>query len=116
MERDSLARAQSHPGPWGQRRVPADRDQLVELGAAGLDVLEGEVERHQLDEAGGGPLFFGILGEERPALGIEQQHGLRRERGRTAVDSEPPRLGGRGEGSHDGGKHRQYGEHTAWMH
>ena len=80
VERDGLARTQAHPGPRRQRGVPADRDQLVELGAPGLDVLEREVERHELHEAGGRPFLVGILGEERAALGVEQQDRFRGER------------------------------------
>ena len=91
--------AQAHAIARGARRVVADGHRLVHVGAAGLERLAGQVERHQLDQAGRRPL--------EPRGSWRTRCGLR-DRARS-TDSALS-AGGRGDVWRDGGS-RERQEH-----
>ena len=76
VERYLLAGAQAHAIPGRGRGVRADRDGLVDIGAAGFERFARQIERHQLDQTCRCPLCLGVLGEHGAAFRIEQDHGL----------------------------------------
>ena len=77
---DAVARPESHPIARRLRRPPTDRDRLFPRHASGLEVLAGEVERHQLHQARRRVVELGVLGVDDLALGVEQQYRLRAQR------------------------------------
>src|SRR2546422_4402240 len=59
---------------------------------AALDVLAGEVERHELDEACRRPLVVGVLRIDGPPVSVEKQDGVRRERSEEHTSELQSRL------------------------
>jgi hypothetical protein len=68
-ERHLFARAEPHAVARGFGRAPADRHGLVPLRAPRLEVLAGEVERHELHQARRRVVLGWVLGEEDCAVG-----------------------------------------------
>ena len=84
-QRRGLAGPQAHAIARGEGRAMAHQHRVLPLRAPGVERLAGEVERHELDEARGGVVLGGPLGVEHPALGVEQENGLRAQRERPAI-------------------------------
>jgi hypothetical protein len=59
-----------------QRRVPADRQALIEIHAAGGDVFVRQIERHQLHQTGRCVRGVRTSGEHDVTLPVERERGL----------------------------------------
>ncbi len=75
-ERDVLPGAKAHAIAAHPRGVRADRDHVLDVGPTTLDGLERQVERHELHQAGRGALHVGVLLEDGPPVGVQEQDRL----------------------------------------
>ena len=76
VHRHLLARAQSHAVAPDGGGVTTHAHDLVHVDASGVEVLAGEVQRHQLDQTRGGALVVGVLRVDDTPVGVDEQQGL----------------------------------------
>jgi hypothetical protein len=96
-QRRRLSLAQSHAIARRLRGVAAHLDRLIPFRFARLQILEGEVEGHELHQAGRGMVLARILGEKHLAVGVEEEH-------RLGVEGKPLAVLGRRR-QYGGGEH-----------
>src|SRR5207245_9883622 len=95
-QRHLLARAQPHAVPPDGGGVATHGHDLFHVGAAGVEILAREVQRHELDQARGGGVVVGVLRVDHAPVEVDEQHRLGAEVG--PADGVGGGGGGRGGG------------------
>jgi hypothetical protein len=92
---DLFSGANTHPVLGRGGRIGGDAHRLVDVGPLGLEILERQVERHELDQAGRRAIGVGVLRVDGAPLAVQEQDRLRAQRRRAAV------LGSRDDGNEE---------------